>query len=135
VIVVDTNIIAYLLIKGEHTKAAEKALQKDSEWLSPLLWQSEFRNVLSFYVRQKHLSLDRAVKLMDAAMDLMTNREYDVSSLEVLRLASVSGCSAYDCEFVALATDLGISLVTLDKKKLKAFPHHSISLNHYIQKL
>lgn len=132
-IVVDTNIITYLLIEGEQTNHAEKVLQKDAEWVAPLLWRSEFRNVLSVYVRQKHLSLDRAVKLMDEAMYLLAGNEYEVSSSAVLKLADMSGWSAYDCEFVALAKDLGISLITSDNKLLKAFPENTIDLETYTQ--
>jgi predicted nucleic acid-binding protein len=40
----------------------------------------------------------------------------------VLDLVSQSKCSAYDCEFVALANLLGTVLVTEDKPLLKAFP-------------
>jgi len=133
VIVVDTNIISYLFIEGEHTQRAEKVLQKDGEWAAPLLWRSEFRNVLSFYIRQKYLTLDSAVKLINEAFYLMADNEYDVSSLDVLSLAKLSGCSAYDCEFVALAKDLGTSLITSDKKILKAFPDHTISLDIYVK--
>jgi len=63
-IVVDTNIIAYLYLQGEHTAQAEKVLQKDSEWMAPPLWRSEFRNVLAFYLRQGHLLLDDAQAIM-----------------------------------------------------------------------
>ncbi|MBN2010037.1 type II toxin-antitoxin system VapC family toxin [candidate division KSB1 bacterium] len=131
-IVVDTDIIAYLFIEGEHTEFAEKVLQKDGEWAAPLLWRSEFCNVLSFYIRQKHLILDRAAKLMNEALYLMADNEYDVSSLDVLRLAELSGCSTYDCEFVSLAKDLGTYLITSDKKILKAFPDHTISLDIFV---
>jgi predicted nucleic acid-binding protein len=133
VIIVDTNIITYLFIEGEHTANAEKALRKDRDWAAPLLWRSEFRNVLSFYIRQKHLAFDRAAKLMNEAMYLLSDNEYDVSSLEVLRLSDLSGCSAYDCEFIALAKDLGVLLITLDKKIIKAFPDHTVSLNVYVK--
>lgn len=132
-IVVDTNIVTYLLIDGAHTAQAEKALQKDGSWAAPVLWKSEFRNVLSVYIRRQYLELDQAVKLMNEAEYLLNDNQYHVSSLEVLKLALVSGCSAYDCEFVALAKDLGIPLITLDKKILKAFPNFSIALDHFIQ--
>lgn len=132
-IVVDTNIISYLFIEGEKTHQAEAVLKKDSEWTAPILWRSEFRNVLAFYIRTQNLELDKAIKLMNEAAHLMNGNEYNVTSLDVLKLAEKSGCSAYDCEYVALAQDLGIGLVTSDKKILKAFPDHTISLEVYIK--
>lgn len=132
-IVVDTNIITYLFIEGENTAKAESVLQKNAEWAAPILWRSEFRNVLAFYMRHQNLELDKAVKIMNAAVHLMNEHEYDVISLDVLQLAESSGCSAYDCEFVALAKNLGVSLVTSDKKILKTFPQYTISLDNYIQ--
>ena len=132
-IIVDTNIITYLFIEGESTVKAENALKKDSEWAAPILWRSEFRNVLAFYIRHQNLELDKAIKIMNAATHLMTENEYNVISLDVLQLTESSGCSAYNCEFVALAKDLGVSLITSDKKVLKAFPKYTISLDKYIQ--
>ena len=51
-IVVDTNVLAYLLITGERSAEAERALRKDPFWAAPLLWRSELRNVLALYMRQ-----------------------------------------------------------------------------------
>jgi predicted nucleic acid-binding protein len=133
VIVVDTNIITYLFVQGANTKKAEKALIKDPEWAAPVLWRSEFRNVLAFYIRDQNLQFSSAINLMNEAFFLMNNNEYDVTSLDVLKLAEQSGRSAYDCEFVALAKDLGIVLVTSDKQLLKSFPQYAISLDGYIQ--
>jgi predicted nucleic acid-binding protein len=45
-----------------------------------------------------------------------------VNSLDVLRLVQQSKCSAYDCEFVALARSLNVPLITMDKQILKDFP-------------
>ena len=132
-IVADSNIITYLFIEGDNTAKAEEALKKDGDWAAPILWRSEFRNVLAFYIRTQNLELNNAIKIMNEAAHLMNDNEYDVTSLDVLKLAELSGCSAYDCEFVALAIDLGISLITSDKKVLKAFPEYTISLEDYIQ--
>ena len=132
-IIVDTNIVTYLFIEGENTTKAESVIKKDTEWAAPILWRSEFRNVLAFYMRNQNLKLEKAIKIMNEAVHLMNEHEYDVISLDVLQLAESSGCSAYDCEFVALAKDLGVSLVTSDKKVLKAFPQYTTSLDNYIQ--
>jgi predicted nucleic acid-binding protein len=133
VIIVDTNIITYLFIEGENTTKAESVIKKDTEWAAPILWRSEFRNVLAFYMQHQNLKLEKAIKIMNEAVHLMNEHEYDVISLDVLQLAGSSGCSAYDCEFVALAKDIGVSLVTSDKKVLKAFPQYTTSLDNYIR--
>jgi predicted nucleic acid-binding protein len=51
-----------------------------------------------------------------------------VPSLDVLRLIETSKCSAYDCEFVALAKKNNAVLVTEDKKIRKQFPEITLSL-------
>ncbi len=130
-IVVDTNIIAYLFISGEFSEQAEKVLLKDPQWAAPLLWRSEMRSVLNQYIWKELLSLADAVDIMDHASQLMENNEYDVSSRLVLTLAQESNLSAYDCEFIALARDLGVKLVTADQKIAEIFSEYSISLQAF----
>ena len=57
-IVVDTNIIAYLYITGDRSNQATELFKADSHWSVPTLWRSEFRNVLSQYLRNDWLSFD-----------------------------------------------------------------------------
>jgi len=128
VIVVDTNVIAYLLIPGTFTQDAERVLRKDSEWAAPFLWRSEFRNVLAVCSRQGRIDLATACALMERAELVMKKREYSVGSMAVLGLADSCSCSAYDCEFAALAYDLKVPLVTSDKRILSGFPDIAVSL-------
>jgi predicted nucleic acid-binding protein len=121
-IVVDTNVIAYLWLPGARTAAAERLLKRDSDWNAPLLWRSEFRNVLAGYLRRRDVKLETALQIADGAEEQMRGREFSVSSAEVLARAAESGCSAYDCEFVVLAEELGVPLITSDEKLAKSFP-------------
>jgi hypothetical protein len=66
-IVIDTNVIAYLLIEGEHTAQAELVWTKDSVWVAPKRWRSEFRDIVALYVRQGYLSLEDAQQLVNEA--------------------------------------------------------------------
>jgi len=132
-IVVDTNIIGYLYLTSEYSTQVEEVLLKDPEWVAPLLWRSEFRSVLALYIRKQILRFEDAVQIMDNAISLMRGGEYEVASLEVLRLIKESRCSAYDCEFVALALDLGIPLITRDKQILEEFPQYAISPEKFLQ--
>lgn len=130
-IVVDTNVIGYLFLSSNQSLPAERALKKDIEWAAPVLWRSEFRNVLAFYMRKNIIDLEQAQIIMNSALQLLKDREYQVPSYEVLRLASASKCSAYDCEFIAVANDLKVPLVTVDKQLLREFPSVAVSLNAF----
>ena len=131
-IVVDTNLIGYLFLESNHSRLAEQALLKDAQWAAPLLWRSEFRNVLALYIHKRWLSLEESRRMMNEALSLMADREYDVDSWQVLRFVAGSTCSAYDCEFVALAQELGTSLVTVDKQILSDFPNVAVSLASFV---
>lgn len=131
-IVVDTNIIAYFYLPSLYSVQAELAQNKDAQWVAPHLWRSEFRNILALHLRQKLMTLDNALAILQQAEELMNGNEYEVSSPQTLKLADTSGCTAYDCEFVALAQNLGVPLITTDKKLLRAFPSTALSLEHFV---
>ncbi len=130
-IVVDTNVITYFFITSTETAKAQAVMQKDANWVAPPLWKSEFRNVLLQHIKHERIVLDEAFTIMAAAGQLLKNHEYEVDSENVLRLADISKCSAYDCEFVALAKRFNIPLVTADKKLLREFPDTAVSLEQF----
>jgi predicted nucleic acid-binding protein len=128
VIVVDTNVVAYLYLPGAYTDDAEALLARDPEWSAPVLWRSEFRNILAGYLRRRVLTFDQVLDTQAEAEGLMADGEHDVDSSGVLELVRDSACSAYDCEFVHLARTLGVRLVTMDAALLRAFPKYTRSL-------
>jgi len=130
-IVADTNLIAYLLVTGPYTREAEAVYEKDPEWVAPLLWRSEFRNVLVLSVRGGRLGLQDAIGVMERAERMMVGREHQAASSVILRLAGESGCSAYDCEFVALALGLSVPLVTSDHALLRRFKPTAVSMRAF----
>ena len=127
-IVVDSNILAYLYLPGDRTAAAEALLEQDPEWAAPTLWRGEFRNILAGYMRRKTVTFDQACSLQREAESLLAGAEFELDSSAVLELVRDSDCSAYDCEFIALAIKLNTKLVTVDKKLLREFPTRAIGL-------
>ena len=127
-IVVDTNVIAYLLLPGDFTQRAEALLKREPDWAAPVLWRSEMRNVLATLLRQGRLTLPQATAVQAEAESLLAGAEYSVASPRVLELSASSDCSAYDCEFVALAEVLDVTLYTLDARLLRAFPARTSAL-------
>jgi hypothetical protein len=64
VIVVDTNVIAYLWLPSAETPLAERLPGVDSDWCAPLLWRSQFRSVVAGVVRHKRMSIDAALRTL-----------------------------------------------------------------------
>ncbi|WP_420641638.1 type II toxin-antitoxin system VapC family toxin [Candidatus Leptofilum sp.] len=131
-IVVDTNIIVYFHVEGDHTKEAWQVFQKDSEWYAPFLWQSEFRNTMFRYLRSNLLLQTDVLEFAEAAEKMMIGNELHLLPNDIFPFAASSSCSAYDCEFVALAKELGVPLVTADKQILREFPETAVSPQQFV---
>lgn len=131
-IVADTNTIAYLYLNSEKSAQAERLLTLEPKWIAPNLWKSEFRNVLTRYLRKNILTFDEILIITQQAENLMLENEYELSSAHILQLVNTSNCSAYDCEFVALAKLLNIPLITADKNIIKEFPGIAQTVDDFI---
>jgi predicted nucleic acid-binding protein len=133
VIVADTNLVAYLLIDGTNTRTAERVFEADDEWCAPLLWRSELRNVLARKIRDGDFELDAAMEAWRLAVTLFDGREFQPNGEHVLRLAAASGCTAYDCEFVAVARDLDVSFVTFDRDVVRRFGEVAVEAKSFVR--
>ena len=129
-IVVDSNVLASFYLPGPHTARVLDLYKADPEWAAPLLWRSEFRNTLAGYLRRGMLTFDQACAIQGEAQRLMAGAEYEVESQAVLALVRDSRCSAYDCEFVALARQLETRLFTMDQQLIKAFPERVVAVTY-----
>jgi predicted nucleic acid-binding protein len=133
VIVVDTNVICYRWMSSPNSAAAEIALAKDPHWIAPLLWRSEFRNIVALAIRKKAVTIHAAQEIVRKAEATFERGEFALSSDAVLQLAARSNCTAYDCEFVALAHAEGVQLVTTNRQILREFPEIAISLEKFVR--
>lgn len=130
-IVVDNDVLSYFWLGTGRTAAAKRARRIDPEWAAPVLWRSEFRHVLRGYMRQGALSFAEALWFVEKAERSMRGREYQVISSDVLKLVEQTGHSAYDCEYVALAQQLGVPLLTGDKELVGRLPETAVLLETY----
>ncbi|MGI8431577.1 MAG: type II toxin-antitoxin system VapC family toxin, partial [Chthoniobacterales bacterium] len=103
-----------------------------AEWGSALLWRWEFRNAMVGYIRRGSLTATVAGQLCGKAQATLSGREFSSSPQAVFELVSKSSCTAYDCEFVAVAREQGVPLVTMDKQVLREFPHLATSLPDFL---
>ncbi|MDP0497712.1 MAG: type II toxin-antitoxin system VapC family toxin [Verrucomicrobiota bacterium JB024] len=130
-IVVDTTVLAPLLLPGANTPWAQQAYERDPAWASSPLWRSELRNVLARYQREHRVEPAACLEIMNAAEEKMHPRQYNILSETVIFLAAQSECSAYECEYVALAKELNVPLVTANERLLAAFPTFAVPLERF----
>ena len=132
-IVVDSNVIAYCWVNGPLTSLAQSVRVKDPEWHAPILWRSEMRNILAGYLRDGSLKGAQVSQIMNAAERAFVGREHIVPSPSVLEFVEKSRLSAYDCEFVVLASIFDVPLVTADKEVLRAFPDLAFTMEAFLE--
>lgn len=130
-IVVDTNVIHYCWVRGQNTELAQAVRRRDPEWHAPFLWRSELRNILAAYLRRGLLSRPQIDSILGAAGHALADRSHLVSDSSVLHVVQSSALTAYDAEFVALANELAVPLVTADKAVLKAFPDRALTMEAF----
>lgn len=131
-IVVDSNVIAYCWVNGPLTRLAQRIRVKDPDWHVPVLWRSEMRSILTGYLRDGSLTRPQIGRVMEAVESALAGREHLVPSSRGFEVAGKSRLSAFDCEFVALASVLSVPLVTADKAVLKAFPEQALTMEAFV---
>ena len=130
-IVADTNLISYLLIEGEKTELARKVWARDSDWAMPSLWKSEFLSVLVVASRAGALEEEQARLVWRRSRVFLNAIELEPDGEQVLKIAMERGISAYDAQFVAAAAELGVPLVTADKRILSRCSDLAMSLKDF----
>ena len=131
-IVADTNLLIHLLVDGPNTSTAMEVREKDPDWRAPFLWRSEFRNAMAGYVRNNLMTVEQALRIIREAENMMFYKDHLVNSATVMRLVADSTCSAYDCEFIALANHLDAPLVTSDSRLLRDFPDRALAPDGFL---
>jgi len=121
-LILDSNIIAALLVPTVGADVVPELLQRAPVWGVPELWRHELTSILLKYVRASLMTLEEAQAALQETGELMAPREFTVDPVDALGLAERSGCSSYDAEFVCLAQSQNAILVTYDRQLLRLFP-------------
>lgn len=127
-LLVDTNVVAYLLIYGDHTEAAQQLRARDPDWRSEAFLFVEFTNVLVSSIAAKRMTLPLAQQFLAKAVALFDGKLARIPHATVLATAARHRVSACDARFLALADRLGTRLVTEDARLRTAAPALTQSL-------
>lgn len=130
-IVVDTNILLDAVGPAESSAWIDELTLRDAEWLAPPLWRSEFRNALAGYMRRDILQPEQAERMILEAAQLL-QKEMEPRDDLVLHHVRSTTCTAYDLEFVVVAEELSIRLVTFDKQILREFPAIALTPQQFL---
>ena len=127
-VVVDTNVVAYLLLGTEgFGDEARACLVAVSHPLAPAHWEAELTNVVWMAVRSGVLPPEEGPVRLGLARRLGIESVTTVTLCQGALLRSVaSGVPVYDTLFVELAARTGCPLLTFDKAVIKAFPDIAI---------
>lgn len=117
-IVADTNLVVALACRTDATPLADAVWAKDSEWATPPLWESEFRNATLGMIRAGIIGAKTAEAAFKFAVDRI--EVFAVDTGTVLRLAETHNLTAYDAEFAALAEWLNVMAVSFDPDLIKS---------------
>lgn len=90
------------------------------------------RSILTGYLRDGSLTEPQITRIMGEAESALAGSEHLVPSSRVFEIVGKSRLSAYDCEFVALASVLAVPMVTADKAVLKAFPVNVVTMEAFL---
>jgi predicted nucleic acid-binding protein len=131
VIVVDTNVLAYLVIRGPDSQRAERVRVLDADWPVPSLFYHEWLNVAARYLKRSRFERDEAIRVYGRGVALVKVDDLPPDPTRILNLNLQSGCTSYDCQFVALAERLRTRVVTEDQEVLLAFPDIAVSLHTF----
>lgn len=131
-LVLDANVVTYMVLDGEMSAGARRLHEVRPDWLAPALLRHEFTNVCVTYQRAGGLSREECLEVLRAGMDLLARRERTVDPRLVVATALDAGLSAYDAEYVACALSLGGSLVTEDRSLLARAGGVAVSVEDYL---
>lgn len=126
-ILVDTNVLVYLLIEGDRTAAAQRLYASDPDWRSEGFILVELSNVIATHVRLQALTPEQGARLLAEGQALIPE-PMSVPHSQALEVANRYDISAYDARFVALAMQMTRRLVTEDAKLRAAVPDWTSSL-------
>jgi predicted nucleic acid-binding protein len=122
VIVADASVVAALVLPRAQSELVEELQRADASWVAPPLVLSELRSIMASLVRHHMRTPVQGSELFVLATEALEAVTFEPDARRVMELVAGSGCSSYDCEYVAVAEELACPLATFDAELMRAFP-------------
>ena len=129
-ILVDANIVVYLLLKSDKTEMARQLFEQSSRWVSESFMPIELTSAFITAVRIKENTEKQAAFYMEHAHELFPSINLlKANHYRAMEMAMKYKVSAYDARYLVIARELDTRLVTNDKPLRKAAPELTMSLD------
>jgi predicted nucleic acid-binding protein len=130
VYVVDASVAVKWYVPEVHSAAAERLLDAGAELHAPDLIQPEFGSILWKKVRRGEVTQKKARDILAAFLSVPLLKHPGAGLLEpAFETALLTGQTAYDCTYLALAITLGCQMVTADEKFYRALAATPLAAN------
>jgi predicted nucleic acid-binding protein len=129
--VVDASVVIKWFVPEIQREAAVRLLTLPHEYFAPDLLFAETANIIWKKVRRAELSATHgrqlAADITTIAVDTVPSRGL---SEDAYRLAEATGCTAYDCLYLALAVRLKTRMITADERLAAAIARWPVASAH-----
>ncbi len=132
-IVVDSTIIAARILTSALTSKAKQVEEKDPVWIVPVLWRYEFQNILATSIKARQITAYHAWDVWQRVSDILVENESEPSPAKVIDLIAQYGITAYDGQFIALAMEMEVPLITEDRELRGKFPRFAVSMDKFLK--
>ena len=133
-IVVDCDVIAYLLIEGEKTSLARTLWTRENNWWMPELWLHEFLNILGHQRTRRESEVeDLPGTLGSSSLSMFEAKSRQADMGYTLSLAARYRLTAYDAQYIALAQSMDVLLISEDRGLRQAVPQSVRSMKSFLE--
>jgi predicted nucleic acid-binding protein len=131
-IVVDSSVISFLFLEGELTESVKELHRIDSEWITPPILNHEMLNILAVVGTADH-AIAPMEEIWRDLRALLGSRQQVPDPFRSLHLAIELEISGYVAQYVALAQQLNIPLVTEEQRLLEQLPDLCLSIEEALK--
>lgn len=118
-IVIDASVVAYLMIEGEMTDVVRELYRVDSDWVTPPILNHEILSILAAVGTEEQSSQSVEVIWRDVRA-LLGAKQQVPDPVNSLRLAVELGISGFDAQYLSLAQQLNLPLITGEARLIEA---------------
>lgn len=115
--VVDASVALKWFLNEEHTHAATRLKELDSELHVPEFFVLEFGHAVCKKFRRREIDWDEGVQMIERIRLVPIQRHIDFALFpQALEIAFGQRCGLYDCLYLSLALSLDCEMVTADRR-------------------